>query len=127
VVLQDEGQLWDLTRPLIGDCMLTLLKFDSDTDGANSHAGSDSKTVFWHSSAHILGAALESVFGAHLTIGRTNTAACSIPTLRAVNLSTTFGCIVTCRSAAAGWVLLRLVHGSPHHLGGGPQEDRGQR
>jgi threonyl-tRNA synthetase len=25
--------------------------------------------VFWHSSAHVLGAAIEAVFGAHLTIG----------------------------------------------------------
>lgn len=53
------GELWDLNRPLIGDCRLTLLKFDDP----------EAKTVFWHSSAHVLGAALESVFGAHLTIG----------------------------------------------------------
>jgi threonyl-tRNA synthetase len=44
-----EGELWDITRPLVGDCKLTLLKFDSD----------EGKTVFWHSSAHLLGAALE--------------------------------------------------------------------
>ena len=23
-----EGELWDLTRPLVGDCKLTLLKYD---------------------------------------------------------------------------------------------------
>lgn len=27
------------------------------------------KEVFWHSSAHILGSALEEVFGAHLCVG----------------------------------------------------------
>jgi threonyl-tRNA synthetase len=54
-----EGELWDLNRPLIGDCTMTLLKFE-DTE---------SKTVFWHSSAHILGAALEAIYGAYLTIG----------------------------------------------------------
>ena len=53
------GELWDLNRPLIGDCALQLLKFD-DAEG---------KTVFWHSSAHVLGAAIEAAFGAHLTIG----------------------------------------------------------
>jgi threonyl-tRNA synthetase len=54
-----EGELWDMNRPLIGDCKLQLLKFD-DPEG---------KTVFWHSSAHVLGAAIEGVYGAHLTIG----------------------------------------------------------
>jgi threonyl-tRNA synthetase len=54
-----EGELWDLTRPLVGDCVLRLLKFD-DPEG---------KTVFWHSSAHVLGAALEVSMGVHLTIG----------------------------------------------------------
>lgn len=51
--------LWDLNRPLIGDCHLKLLKFED----------SEAKTVFWHSSAHVLGAALEAVYGAYLTIG----------------------------------------------------------
>lgn len=55
-----EGELWDMTRPLVGDCNLSLCKFDEDLDA---------KTVFWHSSSHILGAAIEKVFGAHLTIG----------------------------------------------------------
>jgi threonyl-tRNA synthetase len=53
------GELWDLNRPLVGDCNLQLLKFD-DPEG---------KTVFWHSSAHVLGAAIEGTYGAHLTIG----------------------------------------------------------
>ena len=54
-----EGQLWDLTRPLVGDCKLVLLKYDEP----------EAKTVFWHSSAHVLGAAIETIYGAHLTIG----------------------------------------------------------
>ena len=56
---EEEGEVWDLTRPLVGDCRLQLYKFE-DREGKN---------VFWHSSAHILGAAIESLFGAHLTIG----------------------------------------------------------
>lgn len=55
----NKGELWDLNRPLIGDCQLTLLKFDEP----------EAKTVFWHSSAHILGAALEASYGVQLTIG----------------------------------------------------------
>lgn len=52
--------LWDMTRPLVGNvAKLELLKFD-DTDA---------KTVFWHSSAHMLGEALEHLFGSRLTIG----------------------------------------------------------
>jgi len=50
---------WDLKRPLEGSCKLELLKFDSD----------EGKDTFWHSSAHILGQALENEFGVHLTIG----------------------------------------------------------
>ena len=52
-------ELWDATRPLIGDCKMHLLKFD-DREG---------KMVFWHSSAHILGECLECEKGCHLTIG----------------------------------------------------------
>lgn len=55
----DASQLWDLTRPLEGDCTLQFLKFDAP----------EAQHVFWHSSAHILGEALEAEFGAHLTIG----------------------------------------------------------
>jgi len=53
--------LWDMTRPLVGNvAKLELLKFDGD---------SDAKTVFWHSSAHMLGEALEHLYGCRLTIG----------------------------------------------------------
>lgn len=53
--------LWDLQRPLVGPvAKLELLKFDEDKDA---------KTVFWHSSAHMMGEALEHSFGSKLTIG----------------------------------------------------------
>ena len=54
-----EWELWDLSRPLEGDCELQLHKFDDDKG----------KEVFWHSTAHILGEALESLYGARLTHG----------------------------------------------------------
>lgn len=53
--------LWDMTRPLVGTVKkLEFLKFDDDKDA---------KTVFWHSSAHMMGEALEHLFGCKLTIG----------------------------------------------------------
>ncbi|CDJ67465.1 threonyl-tRNA synthetase, putative [Eimeria necatrix] len=52
-------QLWDMARPLEGSCKLQILKFDSP----------EAQNVFWHSSAHILGQALECEFGALLTVG----------------------------------------------------------
>lgn len=58
-VPNEKAELWDVFRPLIGDCRLELLKFDSR----------EGKMVFWHSSAHILGESLEELKGAHLTIG----------------------------------------------------------
>jgi threonyl-tRNA synthetase len=54
-----KAELWDIVRPLEGDCTLTLLKFD-DKEG---------KAVFWHSSAHVLGECLECGYGAQLCIG----------------------------------------------------------
>ena len=56
---EQDAVLWDATRPLEGDCALELLKY-SDKEG---------KTVFWHSSAHMLGQALEHEFGGKLTHG----------------------------------------------------------
>jgi len=54
-------QLWDMTRPLVGPVKkLELLKFNDDPEA---------KTVFWHSSAHMLGEALEHLYGNKLTIG----------------------------------------------------------
>ena len=53
--------LWDMTRPLVGQVSkLEFLKFESDQDA---------KTVFWHSSAHMMGEALEHLYGCKLTIG----------------------------------------------------------
>jgi len=53
--------LWDMTRPLVGNvAKMEFLKFESDADA---------KTVFWHSSAHMLGEALEHLYGCRLTIG----------------------------------------------------------
>uniref|UniRef100_A0A7S1B9N5 Probable threonine--tRNA ligase, cytoplasmic n=1 Tax=Corethron hystrix TaxID=216773 RepID=A0A7S1B9N5_9STRA len=52
--------LWDMNRPLVGDCTVEFLKFNDSPEA---------QSVFWHSSAHILGEALERLFGAHLTIG----------------------------------------------------------
>jgi len=52
-------QLWDMKRPLEGDCEVKF--YDWETK--------EGKTVFWHSSAHVLGEALEEKFGAKLTIG----------------------------------------------------------
>jgi len=55
----NKGELWDLVRPLEGDCKLELLKFEDR----------EAKMVFWHSSAHILGECIECKLGSHLTVG----------------------------------------------------------
>ena len=55
-----KATLWDMSRPLVGNVSkLEFLKFDD----------SDAKTVFWHSTAHMLGEALEHTVGSRLTIG----------------------------------------------------------
>ena len=59
VIAKVNGQLWDLDRPLESDCKLQLLKFD-DPEG---------QSVFWHSSAHILGETMERVYGGCLCYG----------------------------------------------------------
>ena len=46
------GQVWDATRPINEDATLKLLTWD-DKDG---------KTTFWHSSAHLMAEAVESMF-----------------------------------------------------------------
>jgi threonyl-tRNA synthetase len=55
----NETQLWDMTRPLEADCALELLDWDYP----------EARDVFWHSSSHILGYALERVFGCKLSTG----------------------------------------------------------
>lgn len=59
VVAKVNDELWDLDRPLEGDCSLKLVKFDDD----------EGKAVFWHSSAHALGEAMERIYGGHLCYG----------------------------------------------------------
>ncbi|KAM6125461.1 LOW QUALITY PROTEIN: threonine--tRNA ligase 2, cytoplasmic [Phoenicopterus ruber ruber] len=58
VIGKVNGELWDLDRPLEGDCTLELLMFDNEE-----------ATVYWHSSAHILGEAMEGYFGGCLCYG----------------------------------------------------------
>ncbi|KAJ4711144.1 threonine--tRNA ligase, mitochondrial [Melia azedarach] len=53
------GVLWDMNRPLEGDCELKLFTFDTD----------EGRDTFWHSSAHILGQSLEMHYGCKLCIG----------------------------------------------------------
>lgn len=59
VIAKVNGILWDLCRPLEEDCSLQLLKFDSE----------EAQQVYWHSSAHILGEALERIYGGCLCYG----------------------------------------------------------
>eukprot|EP00727_Mastigamoeba_balamuthi_P004518 m51a1_g14064 putative threonine--trna mitochondrial-like (689) ;mRNA; f:1226813-1229365 len=59
VAARVNGHAWDLTRPLEADAEVELLPFDSE-------AG---REVFWHSSAHILGQALERKYHAMLDCG----------------------------------------------------------
>uniref|UniRef100_A0A672ZEJ4 threonine--tRNA ligase n=1 Tax=Sphaeramia orbicularis TaxID=375764 RepID=A0A672ZEJ4_9TELE len=53
VIAKVNNSVWDLDRPL-DDCSLQLLKFDDE----------EAQAVYWHSSAHILGEAMERVYGA---------------------------------------------------------------
>ena len=57
----DAEEEWDVFRPLEKDCTMRLCTF-SDPEG---------QETFWHSSAHVLGQALELEFGVDLTIGPT--------------------------------------------------------
>ncbi|KAM6181844.1 threonine--tRNA ligase 2, cytoplasmic [Erethizon dorsatum] len=59
VIAKVNGELWDLDRPLEGDCTLELLSFDNE----------EAQAVYWHSSAHILGEAMELYYGGHLCYG----------------------------------------------------------
>ena len=59
VIAKVNGKLWDLDRPLEDSCTLQLLKFDDE----------DAQKVFWHSTAHILGEAMERCYGGCLCYG----------------------------------------------------------
>jgi len=59
VVAKVNGEVWDLDRPLEQSCTLHLIKFDSD----------EGKQVFWHSTAHAMGEAMERCYGGCLCYG----------------------------------------------------------
>lgn len=59
VVAKVNGKLQDLTRPLEEDSSIELFAFDTP----------EGKHTFWHSSAHILGEALELKYGGNLCVG----------------------------------------------------------
>ncbi|GFR74288.1 threonine--tRNA ligase, cytoplasmic [Elysia marginata] len=59
VVAKVNGEQWDLDRPLEKDSTLQLIKFDEP----------EGQYVFWHSSAHVLGEAMELHCGGHLCYG----------------------------------------------------------
>ncbi|BCS24595.1 threonine--tRNA ligase THS1 [Aspergillus puulaauensis] len=59
VISKVDGQLWDLGRPLEGECTVSYVPF-SDPEG---------REVFWHSSAHCLGEACECEYGCLLSHG----------------------------------------------------------
>ncbi|XP_042331389.1 threonine--tRNA ligase 1, cytoplasmic-like [Sceloporus undulatus] len=59
VIAKVNGELWDLDRPMEGDSTLELLVFDSE----------EAQAVYWHSSAHILGEAMENYYGGCLCYG----------------------------------------------------------
>ncbi|MCY7293415.1 MAG: TGS domain-containing protein, partial [Ferruginibacter sp.] len=46
------GEVWDLTRPINSDASLKLLKFEDE----------GGKKTFWHSSAHLMAEAVETLF-----------------------------------------------------------------
>lgn len=59
VISRVNGELWDLDRVLETDSNIEILKFDNP----------DGQQVFWHSSAHILGEAMERHYGGCLCYG----------------------------------------------------------
>merc|ERR1712141_826891 len=59
VVAKVNGEVWDLDRPLEGDAKLELIKFEDE----------EGQAVFWHSSAHVLGEAMERCYAGHLCYG----------------------------------------------------------
>ncbi|KAK4764411.1 hypothetical protein SAY87_013849 [Trapa incisa] len=59
LIARVNGDLWDMSRPLEGDCEVKVYAFEDD----------EGRDTFWHSSAHILGQALEMEYGCKLCIG----------------------------------------------------------
>ena len=58
-VAEINGKLWDMKRPINEDCKMILITFDDERG----------KEVFWHSSAHVLGASIEQELGVEIAIG----------------------------------------------------------
>lgn len=58
VALVDDAE-WDMCRPLTGDCNLKICGFDTEVG----------KKVMWHSTAHMLGEAMEYKYKGELCIG----------------------------------------------------------
>ncbi|KAJ6252003.1 threonine--tRNA ligase [Anaeramoeba flamelloides] len=50
---------WEMNRPLIASCSIEFFDFQSE----------EGQEVYWHSSAHMLGEAIELLYGSHLCIG----------------------------------------------------------
>ncbi|KAA8494094.1 Threonine--tRNA ligase, cytoplasmic [Porphyridium purpureum] len=59
LVAMVDGKQWDMERPLETDCTLKICDFETD----------EGKSVLWHSTAHMLGEALEYKFKGELCIG----------------------------------------------------------
>lgn len=59
IVARVNEQIWDMNRPLEKDSNLQFLSFNDE----------DGREVFWHSSSHVLGEALESIYGGLLCCG----------------------------------------------------------
>lgn len=59
VISKVNGVVWDLDRPLEGDAKVEILRFDNE----------EAQQVFWHSSAHMLGEAMERIYGGCLCYG----------------------------------------------------------
>uniref|UniRef100_A0A8C3Q1S9 threonine--tRNA ligase n=1 Tax=Chrysolophus pictus TaxID=9089 RepID=A0A8C3Q1S9_CHRPC len=57
VIAKVNKMVWDLDRPLEEDCTLELLKFEDE----------EAQAVYWHSSAHIMGEAMERIYGGCLS------------------------------------------------------------
>lgn len=59
IIAKVNGELWDLDRPLEKDSTIQFLKIDNE----------EAQQVFWHSSAHMLGEAMERIYGGNLCYG----------------------------------------------------------
>ena len=53
-------ELWDMHRPLIGDCKIEFCDFETN----------EGKNTFWHSSSHLLGSAIEQIYGSKICNGK---------------------------------------------------------